>query len=214
MAKKRKWKGKARTKSSRAIRVESGAVYVVPFPFVRSYYAFEIEDEGFHRPDCHPVVLLPRHEAGPATREWVEAIFAAMDEVRRVHPREALEIPELSPLGGGVDVGPLDIPATVRGPLELVTANLKDRPMEVFEANLFHIDSLLADTFHDQMTLVTALHMARPDGTPELHYHNLVFGVRREFRAGSTIIGPLDLEPMLDTLAQQFGLQLRVVTQP
>jgi hypothetical protein len=214
MAKKRKWKRKTRTKSPRAIRVESGAVYIVPFPFVRSYYAFEIEDEGFHRSDCHPVVLLPRHEAGPATREWVETIFAAMDEVRRVHPRQALETPGLSPLGGGVDVGLLDIPATVRGPLELVTANLKDRPMEVFEANLFHIDSLLADTFHDQMTLVTVPHMARPDGTPEFHYHNLVFGVRREFRAGRTIIGPLDLKPMLETLAQQFRLQLRVVTQP
>ena len=59
MAKKRKWKRKTRTKSPRAIRVESGAVYIVPFPFVRSYYAFEIEDEGFHRSDCHPVVLLP-----------------------------------------------------------------------------------------------------------------------------------------------------------
>ena len=214
MAKKRKWKGKARTKSPRAIRIESNAVYIVPFPFVRSYYAFEIEEEGFHRSDCHPVVLLPRHEAGPATREWVETIFAAMDEVRKIHPREALEILELSPLGGGVDVGLLDIPTTVRGPLELVTSNLKDRPMEVFEANLFHIDALLADTFHDQMTLVTAVHMTRPDGTPEFHYHNLVFGVRREFRAGRTIVGPLDLEPMLGTLAQQFRLQLRVVTQP
>ena len=40
------------------IRVESGTVYVVPFPFARSYFAFEIEDEGFHRSDCHPVVLL------------------------------------------------------------------------------------------------------------------------------------------------------------
>ena len=214
MAKKRKWKRKTRTKSPRATRVESGAVYIVPFPFARSYYAFEIEDEGFYRSDCRPVVLLPRHEAGPATREWVETIFAAMDEVRRIHPREALEIPGLSPLGGGVDVGLLDIPVTVRGPLEFVTANLKDRPMEVFEANLMHIDSLLADTFHDQMTLVTVLHVARSDGTPEFHYHNLVFGVRREFRAGRTIIGPLDLKPMLETLAQHFRLQLRVVTQP
>ena len=212
MANKRKWK--ACRKSSRAIRVESNAVYIVPFPFARSYYAFEIEEEGFHRSDCHPVVLLPRHEAGPATREWLETIYAAMDEVRRIPPRAAQEIPELSPLGGGVDVGLIDIPATVRGPLELVAADFKDRPMEVFEANLFHIDSLLAGTFHDQMTLVTALHAARPDGTPEFHYHNLVFGVRRESRAGSTIIGPLDLKPMLDTLARQFRLQLRVVTQP
>src|SRR5512135_1011557 len=140
MAKKRKWK--ARTKSSRAIRVESGAVYIVPFPFVRSYYAFEIEDEGFRRSNRHPVVLLPRHEAGPATREWVEAIFAAMDEVRRVHPQEALETPGLSPVGGGIDVGLLDIPVTVRGPLEVVTANLTRRPTEIFEANLVRVDAL------------------------------------------------------------------------
>jgi hypothetical protein len=212
MAKKSKWKGSTRKKPTRTIRVESGAVYVVPFPFARSYFGFEIEDEGFHRSDCHPVVLLPRHEAGPATREWVEAIFAAMDEVRRIHPREALETAGLSPLGGGVDVGLLDIPVTVRGPLGLVTANLGRRPMEIFEANLVHVDALLADTFHDQMTLVSVLHVVRPDGTPEIHYHNLVFGVRREFRAERTIIGPLDLKPMLDALTTQFHFRLGVVT--
>jgi hypothetical protein len=198
MAKKSKGKGRNRKNPTPGTRVESGTVYVVPFPFARSYFAFEIEDEGFHRSDCHPVVLLPRHEAGPATREWVEAIFAAMDEVRKIHPREALETPGLSPLGGGVDVGLLDIPVTVREPFERVTANLTRRPMEIFEANLVHIDALLADTFHDQMTLVTVL----------------VFGVRREFRAGRTIISPLDLKPMLDALTEQFGLRLGVVTQP
>ena len=212
MAKKSKWKGKTRKNPTRTIRVESGAVYVVPFPFARSYFGFEIEDEGFHRSDCHPVVLLPRHEAGQATREWVEAIFAAMDEVRRIHPREALETPGLSPLGGGVDVGLLDIPVTVRGPLELVTSNLERRPMEIFEANLLHVDALLAGTFHDHMTLVSVLHVVRPDGTPEIHYHNLVFGVRREFREGRTIIGPLDLKPMLDSLTTQFRFRLGVVT--
>ena len=65
MAKKSKWKGRTRKNPTRTIRVESGTVYVVPFPFARSYFGFEIEDEGFHRSDCHPVVLLPRHEAGP-----------------------------------------------------------------------------------------------------------------------------------------------------
>jgi hypothetical protein len=206
-------KGRTRKNPTRTIRVESGTVYVVPFPFARSYYTFEIEDEGFHRSGCHPVVLLPRHEAGPATREWVEAIFAAMDEVRKIHTREALETPSLSPLGGGVDVGLLDIPVTVREPFKFVTANLKRRPMEIFEANLVQIDALLAGTFHDQMTLVTVLHTVRPDGTPEFHYHNLVFGVKREFRAGRIISGPLDLKPMLDSLTNQFGLRLGVITQ-
>ena len=86
MAKKSKWEGNTRKNPTRTIRVESGTVYVVPFPFARTYFGFEIEDEGFYRSGCHPVVLLPRHEAGQATREWVEAIFAAMDEVRRIHP--------------------------------------------------------------------------------------------------------------------------------
>jgi hypothetical protein len=214
MAKKWKWKGRPRKQPTRTIRVESGAVYVVPFPFARSYYAFEIEDEGLHRSNRHPVVLLPRHEAGPATGEWLETIFAAMDEVRRIHPREDLETPGLSPVGGGIDVGLVDIPVTVRGPLEVVTANLTRRPMEIFEANLAHVDALLAGTFHDQMTLVTVAHARRPDGTPEFHYHNLVFGVSREFRAGRTIVGPLDLKPMLDALTTQFRFRLGVVTQP
>ena len=84
--------------------------------------------------------------------------------------------------------------------------------MEIFEANLLHVDALLAGTFHDQMTLVNVLHVVRPDGTPEIHYHNLVFGVRREFRGGKTIIGPLDLKPMLDTLTKEFRFRLGVVT--
>ncbi|MBV8269071.1 MAG: hypothetical protein JO252_22340 [Planctomycetaceae bacterium] len=58
MAKQSKGKRGTRKSPTRTIRVESGTVYVVPFPFARSYFAFEIEDEGFHRSDCHPVVLL------------------------------------------------------------------------------------------------------------------------------------------------------------
>src|SRR5512132_3667483 len=105
MARATKWKGRPRKKPSHAVRVESSAVYVVPYPFVRPYFEFEIEAEGFHRSDCQPIVLFPQQEAGPASKEWVEMIFAAMDEVRETHPREALETQGVSPHGGGVDVG-------------------------------------------------------------------------------------------------------------
>ena len=104
-------------------------------------------------------------------------------------------------------------PSRFVGRLSVVTSNLKCRPMEIFEANLLHVDALLAGTFHDQMTLVNVLHVVRPDGTPEIHYHNLVFGVRREFREGRAIVGPLDLKPMLDTLTKQFRFRLGVVGQ-
>jgi hypothetical protein len=59
------------------------AVYVVPYSAARYYVRSEIEREGFHRSGCTPIVLFPRSDAGEATREWVERIFAAMDEVRR-----------------------------------------------------------------------------------------------------------------------------------
>ena len=64
----KKEKGRARKKPTRTMRVESGMVYVVPFSAVRSYFCFEIEGEGFHRPGYLPIVLFPRVEAGQATR--------------------------------------------------------------------------------------------------------------------------------------------------
>jgi hypothetical protein len=131
-------------KAARTIGVESGLVYVVPYSAARSYVRSEIEREGFHRSGCTPIVLFPRSEAGEATREWVERIFAAMDEVRRTHPREALETAGLSPDGAGVDVGIIDIPVTFRGPWELVASNLGRRSAEFFEENLRHVDGLLS----------------------------------------------------------------------
>jgi hypothetical protein len=193
-------------KAARTIGVESGLVSVVPDSAARSYVRSEIEREGFHRSGCTPIVLFPRSEAGEATREWVERMFAAMDEVRRTHPREALETAGLSPDGAGVDVGIIDIPVTFRGPLGLVASNLEHRSAEFLGENLRHVDGLFSGTFHDQMTLATVLHAVRPDGTPEIHYHNLIFGVRREFREGRTLTGPLDLKPVLAALTRRLRL--------
>jgi hypothetical protein len=208
MATKKKWQGRAFKKPAH-ISVESGAVYVVPFSFIRSYLSHEIEDESFYRSGCRPIVLFPRVEAGEASKEWFETLLGEMEELHRRHPRERLETPGVSPVGGGVDVGLIDIPVTFRGPLGLVTSNLKRRPMELFEENLRHVDALFAGTFHDQMTLVSVLHVFQPGGARQIHYHNLVFGVRREFRDGRVLVGPLDLKPMLDALTSE--LQLGVV---
>jgi hypothetical protein len=58
------------------------------------------------------------------------------------------------------------------------------------------------------MTLVSVLHAVRPDGTPELHSHKLIFGVRREFWEGRTLTGPLDLKPVLAALTRRLRLGL------
>ena len=189
------------------IRVESGAVYVVPFSHIRSYLAHEILSEAFYRSDCQPIVLFPQVEAGTASKGWFDSLLDNMDELHRRHPREELETPGVSPIdGGGVDIGLIDIPVTFRGPLSLVASNLKHHPTKFMEENVKHVDELFAGTFHDQMTLVSVLHVFKPGGERQIHYHNLVFGVRREFRDGRELIGPLDLTRMLGALTSELRL--------
>ena len=205
MSSKRMLKRRA-LKQGTHISVESGAVYVVPFSHIRSYLAHEILSEAFYRSDCQPIVLFPQVEAGTASKEWFESLLDNMDEFHRRHPREKLETPGISPVGGGVDIGLIDIPVTFRGPLPLVASNLKHHPPKFMEENLKHVDALFAGTFHDQMTLVSVFHIFKPGGERQIHYHNLVFGVRREFRDGRELIGPLDLTRMLGALTSELRL--------
>jgi hypothetical protein len=204
-SKKRARKTKRAGKTERpSIRVESSWVSVVPLAHMRSYFDREIEREGYHRSGCEPVVICPREEAGAGTQEWVEHIFASLDHVRQTYGDDAFEIAGLLSDGRAVDVGLIDVPVIFKGDLEVVKWNLGRRPMKFLDENLRHIDWLFAGTLHDQMTLATVLHVVLPDGSPCIHYHNLVFALRREFRPGQTLVGPLDLSPMLDALTRRL----------
>jgi hypothetical protein len=205
---------KIKVRAKRIIRVESDAVYVVPFSQVRSYFRWEIASEGPHRTGCQPIVLFPRSEAGPGNPEWVERIFASLDQGRLIHGSEAFKTPNLLADGRPVDIGLIDIPVTFKGDPRLVTANMAHRSMEFFDENLRHVDRLFAGTFQDQMTLATVLHAVSPDGSPCIHHHNLVFGIRREFREGRMLLGPLDFRPMLQALTRTLEVGLVAGPEP
>jgi hypothetical protein len=96
--------------------------------------------------------------------------------------------------------------------LGLVTANLAERSMEFFDANLRHIEGLFAGAFQDQMTLATVLHAVSAAGSPCIHHHNLLFGIRREYREGRLLVGPVDFGPVLSALTRK--LRLCVVAGP
>src|SRR5512135_389575 len=198
---------KSSLKQPEHISVESSAVYVVPFSHIRSYLAHEILSEGIHKSECDPFVLFPAVEAGPASKEWFDSLLDNMDELHRRHSRDELVTPGISPVGGGVDIGLIDIPVTLRGPFSL--ASLRHQTTKFMEENMKHVDMLFAGTFHDQMTLVSVFHVFKPSGERQFHFHNLVFGVGREFRDDRELIGPLDLTRMLDALTSE--LQLGVV---
>jgi hypothetical protein len=197
-------KRKLRTK--RPIRVESSSVCVVPFSHVRSYFRWEIESEGHHRTGCLPIVVSPQSEAGTGNQEWVEMIFASLDQGRLIHGRDAFETPNLLVDGTPVDIGLIDIPVKFKGNFNLVTSDLAHRSSAFLDENLRHVDRLFAGTFHDQMTLATVLHVVPPDGSPCIHFHNLLFGIRREFHKGRMLVGPLDFRPMLQALTRKLEL--------
>ena len=84
--------------------------------------------------------------------------------------------------------------------------------MEFFDANLRHIEGLFAGAFQDQMTLATVLHAVSAAGSPCIHHHNLLFGIRREYREGRLLVGPVDFGPVLSALTRK--LRLCVVAGP
>ena len=203
-------KERTRQTAARTIRVESDMVYVVPFAVSRSYFRTEIASEGFRRTGCTPIILFPRSEAGEATSDWCEMIFSAMDEARRSGEKEGLDLAGLSRGDANIDVGLLDIPISFRGPPQCLVSNLARRSAEFLGENLRHLDRLLRGTFTDQMTLVTVFHEFRSDGNLEFHQHNVIFGVRREFRGGETLIGPLDLRPVIESLERRLRVAIAV----
>jgi hypothetical protein len=193
------------------IRVESSRVYVVPYAGARSFFREEIEQEGFQRIAGPLIVMHPRHEVVEVQerqKAWVARIFAALWQVRESYPPETLGIRGLIAGGRLVDVGLIDIPVTCRGPPKRIREVMAAKPMALFEENLTHIDGLFAGTYDDQMTLVSCLHVLRPDGVPEVHFHNVIFGVRREFRDGVTRTGPLDFRPLLGALGKRLRLSV------
>lgn len=197
--------GRKRGNAAR-IRVEPDMVSVVPFSVARSYYEREVENEGHHRAGSEPVIVFPKEDVGQDGREWVRHTFLEMDEVRRTCPREAFEFKSLVSHETVLDIGLVDIPVWFRGDLELMTLNLRRRPMWFFEENGLVLDKLFAGAFHDQMNLVSAFHSLRTDGTSEFHYHNLIFGIRRERRGMRSLCGPLDFRPILAKLGKMLNV--------
>jgi hypothetical protein len=90
-------------------------------------------------------------------------------------------------------------------PLLPTTRKELDMP---FTENFRHFDSVCAGALHDQMIVATVLHVFHSDGSPLLHYHNLIFGLRQEVRGHMDILGPLDLDPMLTKLSKSGPLSI------
>lgn len=172
-------------------------VTLVPMPHVRSYYAGEIASEGRWRSGVPIIVILPAGSAGkPAPTGWFAGIYAQMRQARR------RETPPLYRLRGGsrIDIGIIDIQIGLHCPDEGMIPHLIESGTFTGE-NLAFLDHITGQRIQNPMVFAAAFHRYHSTGKPHYHFHNLIFGLRREPGEGDgERFGTIDLLPLIGAL--------------
>ena len=172
------------------------AISVVPMEHVESYFNHEVAREGDLRRSAVPIVVVqPRSESGRADDDWFPRLLAQMRQARCDHGTIPVNIN-----GMEIDIGLIDMQVSFHAPAEKLVRMRDEDKQQMTVENFRHFDQLCAGAFNDQMVMATATHAYRPDGSHLFHYHNLIFGLRKEIRDGREIVDPIDLEPLLKVL--------------
>lgn len=176
---------------------------VVPMEHAESYIAHEIESEGPWRSGVPLVILQPAIDRGMAPDGWMAQTLARMREVRLRHATVPFR---MGVDGGGqigIDVGLVDVTVFFEMPASRrpVPPRGRDETDRLLTENLRHLDAVCAGALHDQMVIASAQHFYHSGGSHLVHFHNLIFGLRQEVREDRDLLGPLDMNPLLEALA-------------
>ena len=184
-------------------------VTLVPMAHVKSYFEGEIASEGRHRSGVPIIVILPSVDAGKSSGlHWFADIHSQM---RRVRKRQA---PPLFKLQNGqqIDVGMVDIQIALHAPSGMIPHLIESDTFT--HENFEFLDYITGGTIHNQMVFASAFHNYHSDGSYHYHFHNLIFGLRKEVRESDRkeSIGTMDLMPLLDSLNEHHDQH--IVTGP
>jgi len=188
----------------------SNRVIVVPMEHIEMYFTHEITNEGRWSANRPLVILRPTIDSGQTTEDWLATTLERMRETRS---RKGL-LPTKVPIGQGreveIDIGLIDVTVFFQVPPGMRPAipTRKEDCDRTFDENLRHLESVCADALHDQMILATSLHLFDSNGSPLLHYHNLIFGMRQEVRGELDVLGQLDMDPLLKALSKSGPMRL------
>ena len=180
--------------------IETG-IYVVPMELVEWYYRTQIASEGFWNPDPPVIVMRPVKAMHRADDAWFAETLAQMREVREpgtnryVFPAEE-DRPEID-----IDIGLIDVQFyfnAYRG---------VRRGSPLTDANFRRLHRLCGGRLNTQMVMATAVHHYRPDGSATLHYHNLIFALRKQIEPDEHV-GVIDLLPLVKALGDGRTLHI------
>jgi hypothetical protein len=163
-------------------------------PYTEAYYFSNIAREGFWNEDPPVIVHRPVKELFRADDAWFEDTFRQMQEVRKPGTHRCVFPPEgdrTQPLD--IDIGLIDV--------QIYFPDYSGPPggCPMFDENWHEADRLCGGQLHTQMVMATAVHYYRPNGTYALHYHNLIFGLRKQIEPDEHI-GVIDLLPLVKAL--------------
>ena len=74
---------------------------------------------------------------------------------------------------------------------------METSPDLLLEENFKHLDLVTQKAIHDQMILVCAAHCLTPQGNFQFHYHNVIFGLRKQ----KDLVDCLDFGELLAAVA-------------
>lgn len=173
-------------------------VTLVPLEHARSYFAGEIASEGRFRSGVPVIPILPARDAGrPCPPNWFPDLYVQMRQARN------RAMPKLYRLRDGkkIDVGIIDITIALHVPDEGMIPHLIESETFTRE-NLDFLDCITAEKICPPMVFATAFHNYHSNGSHHYHFHNLIFGLRKEISEpdGKESIGTIDLLPLIEAL--------------
>jgi hypothetical protein len=173
--------------------VETG-IYIVPMGCTEAYYHAQIAQEGMWNPDPPVIVTRPKEEFGRADEAWLQRTLSQMRKVREPGTNRYVFPGESGQADTDIDIGLIDVQIY----FDAYSGEIAGSPMT--DENLRQVDRLCGGQLHTQMVLASAVHRYRPDGSLTLHYHNLIFGLRKEMDGNREHIGIIDLLPLVHAL--------------
>jgi hypothetical protein len=181
------------------------AVYVVPMDLVEGYYHTQIAREGLWNDDPPVIVTRPVTEIFRADDEWFDHTLSQMREVRRPGTNRYVFPGEAGKSDTDIDIGLIDVQVYFNH----YTGDRRGSPKT--NENFQIAERLCGSNLTTQNVLATAVHQHRPNGDYVLHYHNLIFALRKQVDPDEHI-GIVDLLPLVKALAScpTFNLILDV----
>ena len=169
------------------------------------YLDLEIAREEFWKDDPPVLVWRPATETFRADDAWFRHILGQMREVRQPGTyRYVFPSKKPRPHDGqiDIDVGLIDVKIDYHAATKRPDGSLDmDEVHRLYGDNQRRFHRICGGQLHTQMVIATAIHQHRADGSFLLHFHNLIFSIRKQVEPDEHI-GVIDLLPLVHTFGK------------